>query len=160
MLGEIKIQKSNGKQGLGIDQGSLKRFDLKELVESRLCRIVTGGDERGLKFEYDQKIYKSLLGRGKKLGELLTIVIGYAWDRLERGGLDVAVQGVRETVETLKVHVSFWSNRSAVSEDDSLYQQRSFRNAEDDGSEFWKIDELCYQLGIEMVMLRGPNGEM
>ena len=132
MLGYIEIQKSNGKQGMRIAQGLLKRFDLKELVESRLCRIVTEGDERGLKFEYVQKISKSLLGREKKLGELLTIVIGYTWDRLERGGLDVAVQGFSEADETLKLQFIFCENRSAVSEDVSLYQQRSFRNAEDD----------------------------
>ena len=115
MFGEVEIQKSNGKQGMRIAQGLLKRFDLKELVDSRLCRIVTEGDERGLKFEYVQKISKSLLGREKKLGELLTIVIGYTWDRLERGGLDVAVQGFSETDERLKVQFSFCENRSEVS---------------------------------------------
>ena len=56
MFGEVEIQKSNGEQGMRIAQGLLKRFDLKELVDSRLCRIVTEGDERGLKFEYVQKI--------------------------------------------------------------------------------------------------------
>ena len=103
MFGEVEIQKSNGKQGMRIAQGLLKRFDLKELVDSRLCRIVTGGDERVLEFEYDQKISKSLLRGEKKLGELLTIVIGYTWDTLERGGLDVAVQGFSESDESLKV---------------------------------------------------------
>ena len=160
MLGYMEIQKSNGKQGLRIAKGLLKRFDLKELVESRLCRIVTGGDERVLEFEYDQKISKSLLRGEKKLGELLSIVIGYTWDRLERGGLDVAVQGFSETDETLKVQFSFCENRSAVSEDDYLYQQRSFRNAEDDGPESRMMDELCSQLGIEIVRLHGPNGEI
>ena len=160
MRGELEIQKSDGKQELRNARGLMKRFDLKELVEARLCRIVTGGDERGLKFEYDPNISNALVGSEKVLGELLTVVIGYSWDRLERGGLDVAVQGFSETDETLKVQFSFCENRTAVSEDDSLYQQRSFRNAEDDGSEFRMIDELCSQLGVEMVTLYGPSGEM
>ena len=118
----MEIQKSNGKQGLHIAKGLLKRFELKELVESRLCRKVTGGDERVLEFEYDQKISKTLLGGENKLWEILSIDIGYTWDRLERGGLDVAAQGFSETDETLKVQFSYCENRSAVSEDDHLYQ--------------------------------------
>ncbi len=155
----MEIRKSDGKQGLVNVPGRLKAFDLKELVESRLCRIVTGGDERTLKFEYDANISKFLVGREKELGELLTIVIGYSWDRLERGGLDVAVQGFSETEEMLKVQFSFCEIHKTIGEDDSLYQQRSFRNAEDDGSEFRMMDELCSQLGVEMVSLFGPNGE-
>ncbi len=159
MRGELEIQKSDGKQGLRNARGLLKRFDLKELVEAQLCRIVTGGDERGLKFEYDPNISNALVGSEKVLGsclQSLSAILGIDWN----GGLDVAVQGFSETDETLKVQFSFCENRTAVSEDDSLYQQRSFRNAEDDGSEFRMIDELCSQLGVEMVTLYGPSGEM
>lgn len=149
----------NEQQGLNKIWGPPKPFELKELVESRLCRIATGGDERTLKFEYDRNIPRYLIGREKELGELLTIVTGYSWDRLERGGLEVAVQGFNEKEGTIKLQFSFCENRNACGEDDSLYQQRSFRNAEDDGSEFRMMDEICSRLGVEMVTLFGPHGE-
>ncbi len=148
-----------GQPCTGRDWGKLRAFELKDLVQSRLCRIASGGDERTLRFEYDASMPRILLGREKELGELLTIVIGYSWDRLDRGGLDVALQGFNETETAIKVQFSFCENRSTCDGDDSLYQQRSFRNAEDDGSEFRLMDEICSRLGIELVTLYGPNGE-
>ncbi len=150
--------KMMGQPNTGNDWGKLRAFELRELVQSRLCRIATG-DERTLRFEYDASVPTILVGREKELGELLTIVIGYSWDRLDRGGLDVAVQGFNERETAIKVQFSFCENRNTRGEDDSLYQQRSFRNAEDDGSEFRMMDEICSRLGIEMVTLFGPNGE-
>jgi len=94
MRWELEIQKSDGKQGLRNARGLLKRFDLKELVEARLCRIVTGGDERGLKFEYDPNISNALVGSEKVLGsclQSLSAILGIDWN----GGTRCCSAGVQ-----------------------------------------------------------------
>lgn len=149
----------NRQKGAGSRKELMRVFSLKQLIESRLIRIDTGDPKKSLSFEYDDQIPEALFGNEKALGELLTLLTIYAWERLEEGKLDIVVQGFDETDDTIKAQFSFCECRSRDELGDSPYQQRLFVNAEDDGSDCRLINETCARLGTEVIALSGPHGE-
>lgn len=136
-----------------------RAFDLKRLMESRLHGTVVDDFKKSLYFEYDEEIPKIVIGQEKALGELLTVVFNYSWERIYRGGLDVAVQGFDAKDDAIKIQFSFCERFVESSRSDRLDRQRFFRNAEDDGSDLRLMNQLCGKFGIELITKIGPLGE-
>lgn len=143
----------------GSDWIQSREFDLRRMVRQRISTLAVEGSEKSIACKFDKELPDSLVGPQKAVGELLTVVLHYAWERLYRGELEIELRCSRATELSVDVELIVSSRLTQWSRFDPIAQQCRFRNSEDDGLSVQRIQSLCTLLGVGLNFGMSPMGD-